>query len=157
MLDFLAEEDADQPTKGIRLVRIDWWCDLADDARTKGKWSQRKLAAEVSARLRRKVAQTSIMRCIDGSTMPLELVEAISAVLHIPPPIILPGSPEEALALIGALQLHRVRRRVADLKDQVSGKATPPGQSEPIPSVTDGDVRRERGRALRAADRTPKA
>lgn len=152
VLDIVDEEDADraQP-RGRTIGAVTWWCELATAESVRQKWTHLRLAAEVSRRIGRPLHQTAITRVLNGKILAVKIAEEVSAILGIPPPVFFPASANEALALVGARELYRVRAQVAVLRAGVE-KRIEERQEPQVPSE-DGAVPRRQpkhGRAGRA-------
>jgi hypothetical protein len=98
-----------------------WWLDAVAarmaEARSAGSpWTQPRLINELRERFGLDMSASRISRCVDGTITPQGLVAALSEILVVPAPFVIPGSHAEALAIEGARKLFRVDQDRAALE-----------------------------------------
>lgn len=131
-----------------------WWLE-AVQARKAGR-TQEQLAELVLARFKWKPSVPQVSRCLSGEVTSLELVDALSSVLGVPPPVIIAKSWTEALAIDARLELHRLDEERAKVGSVVkksvnhpAGAAIPDADESSIGGADDhrgGRVGKGRGR-----------
>lgn len=148
MLDNMDDDGADRAGRSRTLDRVPWWCDLASERAAAAGLSHIRLAQQIGT------TETAVQRCPSGKVLGVALAQALSKVLEIPPPLFVPTSEDEALAIVAALELRRVRAQVAVLAAGVDQRAEG-RQADPLASI-DGR-KRKRGRVERTRARPSKA
>jgi hypothetical protein len=109
--------------RGHTIPRVGWWCDGATERVDRAGLTHPQLAKLVGERFGYKVNPTGVLRCLSGDVLTLELAKHISSLLGMAPPIIEPKNEDEALALLGKLELARISAQVGVLKAGVGKNA----------------------------------
>lgn len=135
--------------RGHTIPRVDWWCDLATRELESSKVTRAGLAAKISA-LGYPTTDASVVRCLSGSVLTIELAEHVSAILGIPPSVIIPATEQAAWTMVGRQQVESVRARVRDLREKLTTESNrrPP---DPIPAGDEPRRRRVDSRRTRPA------
>lgn len=108
-----------------------WWLRDARSAAKDRKISQFDLADLVGSVLSEVPSQSQISRCFTGQTTTVELVDAISSILRIPPPVYIARSRTEAIQFLRERQLYEadaemraIEREIAEVeRPRVRGSA----------------------------------
>jgi hypothetical protein len=105
-----------------------WWLDAVqqrmEEAKNSGSpWTQPRLVAELHERFGMTMSESRISRCIDGLITPQGLVAALSEILVVPAPFVIPASYAEALAIEGARYLFLDDREKAAIRASVDPHA----------------------------------
>ena len=124
--------DAPAKPRGHTIPRIDWWCEAATAAAA--EFSHVELARVLLERFRYEVSSTSVGRTLNGDVLTIETALLLSDLFGLPPPVIMPASQDEALALLGRQQREQIRAQLGVIRAGVAKKRAD-GQAIPLRSI----------------------
>ena len=106
-----------------------WWPRAAADAKRDRGMVNERIAVEAARAMGLDTLDVSrVTRCLNGQTATIPLMDAISTVLGIPPPVFVASTREEAAALVAASAVERRRSaalakadaKIADLESDAA-------------------------------------
>lgn len=134
-----------------------WWSELATSTARDRGLTHPELArqAAIVMGVERPPSASTISRCLSGTITPIELMDAVSVVLRLPPPVLVAESRQEAIALQRERLLFREERKLSEMTAETTRKQAD-HQTGGVGYGTDAD-RGDRGKPKRGrvgGDRT---
>ncbi len=136
----LVPEDSPEKRRGRTVFLPPWWAASVERALVRLGIDQKELAAAI------KLDETRVSRCISNKVPTLGVIEAISAYLKIPMPVVFPQSEAEALAIDGTRRLFGTDAQAMGIVAGV-GDGAQSGQTDDVePEHADSRSRRGKPR-----------